>query len=442
MKSRKSLFLIALLAVLVFQARPSLAQAKSTVTIWYDTTGDAANVAQCVVDNVVKVFNDQSKTIEIKAELLPNAWDATRTALAGGGAPDLVGTPGPSFAYDFAKAGYFAPIDDIAAQYGWAKSFSPWALDLGKVDGKLYTIPAEVETMVLYYNKTLFEANKWPIPKTMDDLVALVKTIKAAGIIPFAHANAEWRPANEWFVTSMFSNVAGPQKVYDALTGKAKWDDPAFVKALDILNAWQKDGNFMGGLDKYYTATFNESHTAFGDGKAAMNMEGSWFMANINAFFGDTAKNKNDWAWIPVPSADGKAIFPLGIGSTMSINAKAKDVKAAGEVLNYIFSPETQARQFVKCGIAPAGVKLAPEALKEVDPRVADLRVQLNTAADKGDYGYTTWTFWPPKSDTYIYETIEKVWAGSMTTAEYLQGLQKTFDAEFKAGSLPPIPKR
>jgi raffinose/stachyose/melibiose transport system substrate-binding protein len=353
-----------------------------------------------------------------------------------------VTTPGPSFGYTLAKGGYFLPLDDFATEYGWSKSFVPWALDLGRVDGKLYSIPAEVETMILYYNKTLFKEKGWQPPKTMDDLVKLVKQIKDAGIIPFAHANSEWRPANEWFVTSFLNNGAGPQKVYEALSAKLDWDNPDFEKALDVLNQFQKDGTFMGGLDRYYTATFNESHTAFGDGKAAMNIEGSWFLSGVNDFFGGKSGNQNEWDWVPVPSSNGDAVFPLGIGSTWSINAKAKNPKAAAEFLNYFFSSDTQGRMMLQCGIAPAAVKLSDDTMKQLDPRVASMRDALNEAAAKNNYGYTTWTFWPPKSDSYIIENIEKVWSGDMTTKEYLQGLQKLFAEEFKAGNVPPLPSR
>ena len=61
---------------------------------------------------------------------------------------------------------------------------------------------------------------------------------------------------------------------------------------------------------------------------------------------------------------------------------------------------------------------------------------------DQGRYGYTTWTFWPPKSDVYIYEEIEKVWAGDMTPEEYLLGLDELFAQELQAGEIPPIPDR
>jgi raffinose/stachyose/melibiose transport system substrate-binding protein len=67
---------------------------------------------------------------------------------------------------------------------------------------------------------------------------------------------------------------------------------------------------------------------------------------------------------------------------------------------------------------------------------------QLNEASSGGGYGYLTWTFWPPKSETYIIEEIEKVWAGDITVEEYLQGLQDIFTTEFEAGDVPPIPAR
>ncbi|MBW3671941.1 MAG: extracellular solute-binding protein, partial [Acidobacteria bacterium] len=71
--------------------------------------------------------------------------------------PDIVVTPGPSFAFELVQAGQLLPLDDYVQQLGWSDRFVPWALNLGKVDGKLYSIPNELETLVLYYNKTLFE---------------------------------------------------------------------------------------------------------------------------------------------------------------------------------------------------------------------------------------------------------------------------------------------
>ena len=42
----------------------------------------------------------------------------------------------------------------------------------------------------------------------------------------------------------------------------------------------------------------------------------------------------------------------------------------------------------------------------------------------------------------YIAAPIEKVWNGEVTPKQYLEGLQKLFSEELKAGSIPPIPTR
>ncbi len=421
------------------QAAPG--QAKTNITMWLETTG-GTEAAACTVANVIDPFNAQSNTIHVEATLQANWWDATRTALAGGAGPDIVGTPGPSFVLELAKAGQLLPLDDFANEFGWSKTFAPWALELGKMDGKLYSLPSEVETLVLYYNKSLFEQKGWQPPKTIDELMALAEQIASDGIILFAHGNADWRAANEWFVGEFLNHVAGPQHVYEALMGKRQWDDPEFMRAIELLNTTQQNGWFMGGLDRYYTAGFNDTRTAFGSGEAAMKIEGIWFFGDINDFFGEKAGNQNEWDWIPVPSTTGEAIFDLGIGSTYSINKHAKNSQAVAEFLSYYFSPEVQARLLTVCGVAPAPVNLQADALKDLDPRHAQVIQALNTASSTNTYGYTTWSFWPPKSDAYIYEEIEKVWAGEITPKQYLEGLQKQFDEERQAGDTLPIPAR
>lgn len=69
--------------------------------------------------------------------------------------------------------------------------------------------------------------------------------------------------------------------------------------------------------------------------------------------------------------------------------------------------------------------------------RVVVEYLQLSTAEN---IGYTTWTFWPPKSDTYVYEQMEKVLTGSLSPKDYCAGLDKLFQQQRKAGRRPPVP--
>jgi raffinose/stachyose/melibiose transport system substrate-binding protein len=413
------------------------AQDAAEIAMWFDTTG-GAETANCLVENVVDVYNAQGGT-QVKATLQPNGWDAVRTALAGGAGPDVVGTPGPSYIVELVNAGNVASLDDAATKYGWSDSILGWALDLGKTNGVLYSIPDEIETLILYYNTTVFDDNGWTAPKTMDELITLCQTISDAGIIPFAHGNSEWRPSNEWFVGEFMNQVAGPQKVYEALTGAAKFTDPEFVDAISKLNDMQQKGWFMGGLDRYYTSGSADTASAFAYGDAAMKIEGTWFLSDAMQY---TQEAGTDWNWVPVPSKDGTAIFDLGIGSTYSINAKSKAIDATADFLNYFFSVDAQAAMVAKCGMAPAPVTIPTEKLGDIDPRQAAMIDALNTASAGGSYGYTTWTFFPPKTEQYLIENVEKVWAGDMTVEDYLAGIQGEFDAELAAGAVLPIPAR
>jgi raffinose/stachyose/melibiose transport system substrate-binding protein len=168
-------------------AASTLAQDAPEISMWFNTTG-GAETAECMVATAIDPYNAEGGT-QVNPTLQANNWDATRTAVAGGAGPDVVTTPGPSFAFEMAKAGQLLALDDVAAEQGWSESFVPWALNLGIVDGTLYSIPNEVETLVLYYNKTLFEENGWEPPKTLDELMTLSEEIAAADVIPFAHTN-------------------------------------------------------------------------------------------------------------------------------------------------------------------------------------------------------------------------------------------------------------
>ena len=419
----------------------AVAQEPIELSMWLDVT-NGPDEADCIERVAIDSYNALGNGSMVKVTQQANSWDATKTALAGGAGPDLVGTPGPSFAMQLALAGQLAPLDEAAAEFGWDGIFAPNSLNLGKVDGKLYAIPSEIETLVLYYNKTLFEENGWTAPTTIDEMMTLSQTIADAGIIPFAHVNAEWRPANEWFVGEFLNHGAGPEMVYKALIGEVPWTDPAFVAPMETLATMQANGWFSGGLDRYYTGTFAEAGSMLGEGEAAMKIEGTWFLSDAPNYFGEEAGNSNELGWVPMPSTDGTVSYTLGIGQTYSVNANSEHPKEAAQFLGHYFSPAIQAALLSECGLANAPVDLSEQDLSGVDPMLAEINASLNEAYAANNYGYTTWTFWPPESETYLIEEVEKVWAGDVTVEDYLAGHQEKFDAERAAGAAPPVPAR
>lgn len=414
---------------------------KAVITFWYNPPAGGEG-ATCYQTTVIDPFNEMSDTIFVDAVAQPEAWNATRTALAAGEGPDIVRTPGPSFVFELAQAGQLLPLDDYVASEGWDDLFVDWALSLGEVEGTIYSLADELETLVLYYNKTLFEQKGWTPPSNITELYELAAVIAADDIVPFAHTNAEWRPANEWHVGEYLNHVAGPDRVYEALTGQIPWTHEDFVTSVELLDEAQQNGWFTGGLELYYTLTFDEVRGMFGRGEAAMNIEGTWVAANLDELYFTEENGGMEWDWVPTPSQTGDPIYTIGMGNTSSINRNSEHPEAVAEFLSYSFSPESQAALLRNCGKAPAPVRLTDDAMEGVDPRIAAIFIDLAAASDSGGYGYTTWTFWPPKSDAYIYEEVERVWSGDITAEEYLQGLDDLFQEEFAAGAIPPIPER
>ena len=414
------------------------AAAKVQVTMWADADADA----DCFVDVVQKGFNAQSDSVELVIERKANMIDAIRPALAAGAGPDLVPTHGPAFVAEFALAGQVLPLDDLAKDFKWDELFVPWALNLGRVEGTLYSLPQELETIILWYNKTLFEKQGWTPPTTLDELDALATKIQAAGIIPFGGQAGECQACNEWYFTEFVNKIAGPDKVYKALKGEIAWTDPDFVASINRLNDMMQKGYWMGSVNNFLAGDFATYQAAFGAGDAAMNMEGTWFYNSVDQFFGKETEHGNDWDWVPFPSAKGETIYNIGIGGTQSINKASAHPREAAEVLTYYFSPAVQSTLFTQCQNAVAPIKIESSQMTDVDPRMAAIFADFAKASDEGRYGYTTWTFFPPKTDQFIYEELEKVWVGDMTAEEYMAGIDKQFQEELNAGETLPIPDR
>lgn len=417
--------------------RGASAQEHPTITYWMESASGSDKI-QWVIDNIIGDYNSQGG-VQVEAIVQPEIWTATHTALAGGAGPDVVFTPGPTFVMELAKAGMLAPLDPYVEEYGWADTFHEWALGLGTVDGQLYSLPSEVETMVLYYNVDLFDEHGWTPPTTIDELITLADEVNEAGIVPFAHTNAEWRPANEHYLGEFLNKIAGPENIYRALRGELPWTDGVFAEALEPLNEFQAKGYFSGGLDRYYTTASADAAANLAYGDAAMKIDGTWWVPDAHNFFGESGMQ---WDWTPMPSKDGTPSFSMAIGSTYSINAGSEYHDEVADFLGYYFTPETQARIKVGSGMDTAPVEIEESLLEGLDERESRLVSDLSEAAESGNYGYTTWTFFPPRTQVFMYEEIEKVWAGDLTVEDYLAQAQTIFEDDLANDRIPPLPER
>jgi raffinose/stachyose/melibiose transport system substrate-binding protein len=132
-------------------------------------------------------------------------------------------------------------------------------------------------------------------------------------------------------------------------------------------------------------------------------------------------------------------VWDLGIGATLSVNAKSANPDAAAEYLNFLESdPKRQAQGIAEASLQPAPIQLSAADFPEsVDERLVRLYTRLSNAAT---IGYTTWTFWPQQTDTDLYTNFDKVITGQLSTKDYLDGLDKVFQSELAGKKVPPAP--
>jgi raffinose/stachyose/melibiose transport system substrate-binding protein len=202
----KPAFLIPILSIALLTRAP--AEPKE-ITLWITDFNQQQfdDFGRTVIDS----FNSSHPDYKVKATIVQHYDRELKLALSAGKGPDVLFTKGPSYLVQYSKTGFVIPLDNYASKYGWGKRFVESMLNLQRLNGKLYGLPDEYESMFLYYNKTLFEKNGWTPPKTLAELQKIADDAKSKGITPFAAGNANWKGTNEWFVTVVLNHYAGAE---------------------------------------------------------------------------------------------------------------------------------------------------------------------------------------------------------------------------------------
>jgi raffinose/stachyose/melibiose transport system substrate-binding protein len=422
--------------------RPARAQdGRTVITYWYGAANAAGQAA--LQHDLVEAFNaSQSQwrlVMEVKGGAINNLL---RVALLAGNGPDIVQTNGPSYLTPIATAGQVLALDDLAQKYGWKDAFLPALLNTDVFGGKLYALPRDYESMHLFYNKAMFAENGWKLPTNRAEMEAVAEAALAKGIVPFGNGNADWKGVNEWLLTVFINNVAGPDTVRRALTGELPWTAAPFVEAIDLSKSWYQKGYFG---KNYFSLAGEQAFMQAVNGKAAMVMSGSWAFGYIGA-----GMNKPDTVMdvVPVPtlgSAFTGGLYQLGCGATMSIARNSPNVEGVVAMFNFIQTEgfyQAMNRDWPGKWTIPVK-NLSPAMLKGIGyPLFEKAIADMHDAFESGKYGFTTWTFWPGATETYLIDGIEQVWLNRATTADYLTKMNSMFQQEMKEGKVPPIPPR
>ncbi|WNS80600.1 extracellular solute-binding protein [Domibacillus sp. DTU_2020_1001157_1_SI_ALB_TIR_016] len=143
---------------------------KNTITFWTPLTGEDG----AYMDELVKAYNETDPEIKVKHVVTADMYTKMSTVLnSGKGVPDLSiihadRVPG------FVKQDVLKPMTDIISSKEGLKeeNYLPQAWSSGNIDGTQYTVPLDIHSSAMYYNKDLLE--KYNATSFLDDNVVTI----------------------------------------------------------------------------------------------------------------------------------------------------------------------------------------------------------------------------------------------------------------------------
>lgn len=287
-----------------------------------------------------------------------------------------------------------------AAQAGWIENLEPWfersdLINLESYDrddiapswalaftynDDLYAIPVSGEKQILYYRADLFEEHGIKVPETFDELyeaAAYFKNIMPAGIL--VRGQKIHTVSN---CTGVIWSYGG--KIADSLDyNYAVFNSPEGVAGADMYTSLARNFGPVG-IENY---TWYECVSDFQQGKAAMFLDMSVFMSQMEDPTASTVAGKVGYAPMPAGPAGSK---PTGGAWAMSMSSSSKNKDAAWLLLQWLTCPETSAKLASISGVTARISALSSDAVKEKFPEDWLLAFQSALAAEVEETTFPT----------------------------------------------------
>ncbi len=365
-----------------------------SVAIW--DNGQKAGLDQIIADYTAATGN--------KAEIQVITWDQYWTLLeagaSGGQLPDV-------FWMHSNEAERYMRNGILMDLTGRIESSEKLEMDkfpeeiktLYQYEGKTYAIPKDVDTIALWYNKTMFDEAGMDYPDeswTWEDYYdAAVKLTKEDG----SQYGTAMNPTNNqdgWMnmVYSMGGTVISEDKTQSGFA------EANTVKAMGYVERLLKDGMAPATV---MAETAND--VLLSSGKLAMLPLGSWMVAPMKA--NEYIVENCAVAVLPKDAATGRRVSIYN-GLGWAVNANTKNPEAAWQLVEWFGSKEGQTKQ-AELGVSMSAYDGVSDGWKN-NTQDFDLQPYLDMREDVVFRPYSSSTvLWENK----ISEDLKAVWDGS-----------------------------
>ena len=209
--------------------------------------------------------------------------------------------------------------------------------ELYTYDGKVYGIPKDIDTIALWYNKTMFDEAGVDYPDetwTWDTVVENAKklTKEDGSQYGIAIRNDNNQEAYYNIVYDMGGEIISDDKKTSG------YDDPNTIKAMQYIEKLIQDGS----MPSMETMSENNSDILLKSGKSAMSFHGSWMVSTFKQE--DYIKENCDCAVMPMDADSGRRVSIYnGLGWAAAANGD--NTENAWKLIEYLGSEKAQQKQ-------------------------------------------------------------------------------------------------
>jgi ABC-type glycerol-3-phosphate transport system substrate-binding protein len=363
---------MAVVVAAVLAATATAASKKVTITLW--TIQRTENDAETNAGKTYKAAN-------VKVQIFANDpyKQKIKVALGANKGPDIFMNWGGGGLKQYVDAGKVLDLTPyLKADKKWFNKFFRNVMQTAAFNGHYYGIPnVGMQPVLLFYNKKVLSANGLTVPKTWDELLNVVKKLKAAGVTPFILGGQSKWPDLMW-EEYLVDRVGGPQAFDAVVAGKKNaWMNPDIIKANTLLQQLVDAGAFGSNFS---STTYDGTVTAtlLGQGKGAMELMGNWEYGALLQNAADAMKN-GEIGWTTFPSVpNGKGNIKDIAGNTSNFYSVAKNTKNPAAVVKFLKS-QIMNQAYIKTLISHGDI-----------PPVGGIAKQLSGAANAD---FTTWCY-------------------------------------------------
>ncbi|MEU9343431.1 sugar ABC transporter substrate-binding protein [Streptomyces sp. NPDC048278] len=321
-------------------------KATTTITFWSALRGS---------QQVVDAFNKTHDHLRVDFEQIPSGAQGgylkLSNAARAGNAPDVATIEYPQLP-GFAIDGVTRDITSLISD-GLRAKLLPQSLGQTTFEGRTYSVPLDIEPMVMHYRKDLFDRFGLDVPTTWDEYAELARAVRRTGgdrrITTFPTDGMTqmaawcWQAGAQWFDTSAGAwNVS----LADAPTRK-------------VAAYWQR----LIDEDLVYcnASSARVSDAQIGNGLVLTRLSGAWDAgAQMNA----RPEQKGEWRIAPLPqwTPDRPALGTHG-GSTFAVTKDSRRPEAAMEFIEWQVAHPDSLRARLSSGASsqyPAATGLVP----------------------------------------------------------------------------------